>query len=217
MNIDWIVAIVTFLTLVIFSFNYYTAFFVYQADLDDVAAIINERVIGSMTVDGYAVPVYFNATSPGSRLLYADFPGSDSEKNSARVTSSGTDLPCMFSGNVIYWEADVTESSNMFKIFYSDMDVPINCDDTLTTGGEEKATPWAKERTTVLSYVRLGEISAMGYDKYRNSISVSRDLRVETDGFVLGPEPPGSINVYAFKNNVTTENMQPATIRVLIW
>ena len=219
MNLDWIVAIVTFLTLVTFSFNYYTAFFVYQADLDQAALSISERVLDSMTAEGSSMPVYFNASAPeNGKLLYINFPGSAEEMNSAAITLAGVAQPCMFSGSDLYWESDVVEGPNVFRLSYSKEGAGLNCDSPLTLGGEEEATPWAAEDVQTLSSGRLAEIQAMGYDNYRSSISVSRDLRIEAGGFVFGPLPPQSTNVYAFRNNVTMAGTgEQVSVRIMVW
>ena len=86
MNFDWIVAIVTFLVLVVFSFNYYTGFFVYQADLENAAGTISERVLDSIMVDSYSVPVNYNSAGDANdQILYTDFAWPENTKESTKL------------------------------------------------------------------------------------------------------------------------------------
>ena len=219
MNLDWIVAMIAFLLLAVFSFNYYTAFFVHQADLGNVASVINERVTDSITVDSYSVPVYFNSSMDQSdKILYADFTWPHGTENSTAIFIGNIEQQCMISGGKIYWQSSVKEGDNIFRMEFSNVSVPMNCDDDITIESEERATPWSMERETALSQQKITRLSTIDYNRYRRSISVSRDIRIETTGFSYGPLPPRNIDVYAFGKNITiAETSERVFMKVLVW
>ena len=220
MNFDWIVAIVTFLVFTIFSFNYYTAFFVYQADLSDAAGMINERVLDTIMVDSYSTPVYYNSTGPAAgEILYADFTWPPGTRNSTRIYLNDIQQPCLIQGDRIYWESDLVIGDNNFEMTFSDLDLPMICIDPLIIAGEVEATPWGMEKIRAISQADLNSLSLVEYNDYRNFISSSRDLRIElSNGFTYGPLTPKNIDVYVFERNTSiVETGEWIEIRGFVW
>ena len=220
MNFDWIVAIVTFLVFTVFSFNYYTGFFVYQADLEMVAGSINQRVLDTIMVDDYFVPVYYNASmTENDRVLYADFLWPEGTEESTKILLNDIEQPCFISGDTIYWQSDLVYGDNKFEMVYSNVSVPMNCDDPLVLDSPLQAKPWSIEKSRAASQGKLAAISAMSYDDYRSSISVSRDIRIElSSGFSYGPEPAANIDVYVFESKTRiAETDEDIEVKVFVW
>lgn len=220
MNFDWIVAIVTFIILAVFSFNYYTAFFVYQADLENVAGTINERVLDTIMVDSYTVPVYYNSSgAQNDKILYIDFTWPQGTKNSTKILINEVEQQCLIVGDTLYWQSNLANGDNKFGMRFSELSIPMNCEDPLAISDEVRATPWSMEKTEKLSQGNLNSLSLVNYEDYKNFISVSRDLRVETStGFSYGPQPPRNIDVYVFEKNTTiVETGQSVKLRVFVW
>jgi hypothetical protein len=208
MNFDWVVAIVTFLIFTVFSFNYYTAFFVYQADLDTIM------------IESYVTPVFYNSTGPSvGQILYADLNWPSGTKNSTRVYQNYIEQQCLIQGDRIYWQSNIVLGDNDFELSFSEIDIPMICTDSLIISGEVETTPWGMEMITSLSQSDLTSMSLVNYDDYRNFISSSRDLRVEiNNGFSYGPLTPQNIDVYVFERNTTiTETGEQVGLKVFVW
>jgi hypothetical protein len=220
MNIDWMVAIVTFLILTVFSFNYYTGFFTAQADLGMAAEAVNDRVINSMLTQSYSLPVYYY--SPGQqsgKVLYTDFVWPQGTRESTRILLNGVEQPCLISGDRVYWQSNLINGANIFTMTFANVTATLHCQDNVTIQDEDEATPWSMETKESIAQNKLNIMSLLGYEEYRKVISVSRDMRIEvSNGFSLGPQPPQNIDVYAFQMNSTiAETAQDVQIRVLVW
>ena len=110
MNIDWIVAAVTFVVFVVFSFNYYAGMFVFDSDLEMTAAAMSERVYNSLMVDTYTMPLYYSSSGAQSDVpLYTDFSWPEGTKESTKVLLSGVEQLCYIDGDTIYWQSDLQD------------------------------------------------------------------------------------------------------------
>jgi len=220
MNLDWIVAIVTFLILVIFSFTYYTGFFVYESDLGMSADLISLRVLDNLMVDTYTMPVHYASAGPQTDVpLYMDFSWPAGTKESTKILLSSVEQLCYIDGDTIYWECDLEDGDNGFEMVFYDLTVPMNCQDIFPRDSPLQATPWSMEKGEVVSETKMTVLSLMDYNTYRNSLSISRDFRIEaSNGFSYGPLSPLNINVYAYNRNTTiVETGLPIEVRVLVW
>jgi hypothetical protein len=223
MNVDWLVAITTFLVLVIFAFNYYSAFFTADTDMSTQVTMIQNSVFGMVQADTSRLPVHYNSTEalPG-KVLYFDYQWPENTKNSARVSLSGSSLQCTFVGDRLYFLSDVNEGPNVFVVSYVEGDFPLGCDDSFTVQDESKAVPWVPETVKQVTQETIDSLRLVGYSEFRNSIGVMRDFRIEfvnaSGTLEYGRKVPENINVYVSeKNSRLFDTGEDMRVRVLVW
>ncbi len=222
MNVDWVVAIGVFIAFVSWSFVYYFGIF---ADVPSVAAdldSINERLVGFLTESVWSLPVVYDSSTEGTRILYLDNAWPNGTKESVIVMSGEETLPCMFSDDRLYWEADLVAGENEFNVLYADLEVPLRCDDTLETSDANQTIPMVAETREMVSESRMLDMVSMSPVHFALLLGINRDFRVEweMDGgsYEYGYDIPRDINVYV-KETVkdVMEGSGPVSMRVISW
>jgi hypothetical protein len=222
MNVDWVVAMGVFIAFVSWSLVYYFGIF---ADVPSVAAdldSINERLIGFLTESVWSLPVVYDSSTEGTGILYLDNSWPNGTKESVIVMSGDVSLPCMFSGDRLYWEADLAAGENEFDILYADLEVPVRCDGTLETPRANQTIPMVAEKREMVSESRILEMAGMSPVHFALLLGINRDFRMEWDmdggSYEYGEEVPRDINVYV-KETVkdVMEGSGPVSIRVISW
>jgi len=223
MNVDWAVAIAVFVLLVGWSFSYYTGFFQPdQQNMHDIVSSIQEKLVNYMSDDVYSVPAVFNSNTTETLVLYSEFPWNSSVRNSTRVYSGQTQLPCMFSGNRLYWQSEVQPGQNLFSIEFSTAETDLNCMDSLSTAGANQTTLWAEQKSQTLSSNLIIRMFTEGYEYVRSALLISQNFRLEINStsnyWEFGPSSPLSSNVYARQFTAQVyETGEKADIQLLVW
>lgn len=222
MNIDWVVAVGIFIGFVAWSFTYYMGMF---NDIPSVSAElegINNKIMDFLTVSVYTLPVSYESGSEGTGILYIDNAWPGGTKESVMVTSDGESLPCMFSGERLYWETGLSAGENEFEVLYADLDVGMRCDSSLETSGANQTIPGVAEESSMVSESLFIEMGMMSYPHFSLMLGIDRDFRVEWESggssYAYGESTPRNINVFV-KESVSPvmEDSEPAKIRVLSW
>jgi len=223
MNLDWIFAIVAFMVFVGWGFSYYSSFFEEKADVFAVEAEhINEKVTDFLSVDYHVLPVVFDSENDTSnKVLYFDYTWPEGTKNSTRVFSGEQSLSCMIVGDKIYWQSDVTEGKNFFRLEFFHANTTLNCDSEIPTENSSQAIPLVSEKKRMLSQEKIDTMLGMDYDEFRNSLDIHQRFRIELDTGVTetyGPVPPTASSVYVKESRSRiAESGDSVSIRVLVW
>ena len=222
MHTDWIIAAAVFFVLVGWAFGYYSGLFTWKADaLKEEASTISSKVLDFLLVNSYTLPAsfYSDNTTSGS-VLYFDFGFPAGTRNSTKVFSGQTPLPCMLEGNRIYWQADLEEGENIFRLEFSEISGGMNCDSNLSTENKSMALPWVLETKKLVSQEKIDEMLSKPYKEFRRELDIHRNFRIETEGISqpYGPVPPPAGNVYVKETlSKITESNEDIRIRVLVW
>jgi hypothetical protein len=221
MNFDWIIAIALFLVFVSWSFVYYMGAFSFTPDTGSGVEGISGKVIGFLETDSYDVPVEFSSPGSGSRVLYLDFSWPAYSKNSTRIFSGDQPLPCMISGDRVYWQADLSAGSNIFTMRYCTENTTPQCSSLFPPVNATQAMPWAAEKGSAISQARTDQMLATNFYVFRQALGINSDFRVELEsgGIVTayGPAPPLGYDVYVKETPHVTEDREAVTVRVLTW
>lgn len=221
MNIDWIIAIGLFIVFVAWSFVFYLGSFSFAPDVMGGVEGISSRVIGSLCIDVYENPIVHDSASNGSVVLYADFSWPQYAKNSTNVFSGSQPLPCIISGDRIYWQADLVEGRNSFDIRYHTENVSLQCDSSFPLANATQVIPWVSGKSRAISQSRISDMLAMDFSELSAGLGISQDFRVEIDKdgmtTAYGKLPPLGYDVYVKETQSQTESREQITIRVLTW
>ncbi len=224
-SIDAVIGIGLFLVFFSWSLVFYSeAFFTSQTDMMEQAAkSSHEKVSDFLTVDYYRVPVSYHseeAVTNNTHFLYYTWP-SEGARNTTTIYSGATLLPCMLSGDRVYFQADSEAGSNQFTMTYSDRPGSLNCDDTISTDGANQTETWSAVKGTRLSQSKVDSMTGMDYGKFKVSAGITHEFRayinISGSETSYGPEPPGLSDVYARTSRYATESGGEAEIRVLVW
>jgi hypothetical protein len=224
MNLDWILGLVVFLTFTAWALGFY--FSIYNTGppdgLDAAATSIKNDVVAFLTAEVHQMPVRFNSSSSQSgAVLYAVYSWPFG-KNSAKVLSGSTSLPCRFSGDTIYWQADLSPGFNYFTIKYADMDASLNCNSTFDISSANQTKPWSAEKKTMFLQEKIDNMTATPYSGFRASLDINRNFRLEMDingtTTVYGPSAPQHSDVFVKETAGTIyENDKTIELRIMVW
>jgi len=222
MNVDWVVAIGLFIAFVTWSFVYYIGIFTdvptVAGDLDS----INQKVISFLTETVWTLPVVYDSPNTATGVLYLENSWPEGTMESVIVKSGDESLPCMFSGDRLYWEADLVTGDNEFSVMYADLDIEMRCSDTLVTADANQTISGVAEISRMVSESRIDDMGMMSHVHFALLLGINRDYRVEWEwggeDYYYGEEIPKDINVYA-KEAVKSvmEDSDHISIRVLSW
>ncbi len=220
MNVDWAVAIGIFVVFVGWSIVYYTGFFAGEADISQGMDSLAERVVESLEVAEYSMPVRHDSPGTGQGILYAELLLPGVEEGQLKVLDGGEELECMLSGDRLYWEADLEAGENGFDIVYSDLDID-GCDGSFGTSGANQTYPLSAVRSMKISGARLLEMQSTPYQDFRESLGIGNDIRLEWSGAVqgsYGPEAPGNRDVFVRETSrPLLELAGTVDMRILAW
>ncbi len=225
MEIDFIVGILVFLVFVGWAFSYYIMIF---GDAENRFEIAAETEAGKITdflsVDVYEIPVRYDSPSPASGgVMRAESVWYHGEKNTTRVFSGSTRLPCRISGNTLYWQADLSAGENYFRILVANMNETMNCTGSFPVSSSNLTIPWALERREMLSLSRVSEMTDMDYEAFRSAAGLNEDFRVEIETAegetVYGKSiPSGGVDVVVKKFRMPVfETFGSANITIAVW
>jgi hypothetical protein len=222
MNVDWVVAIGVFIAFVSWSFVYYFGIFAGVPSVTGDLDSINGKITDFLAESVWTLPVAYDSSEEGTGILYLDNSWPNGTEESAMVMSGNESLPCMFSGDRLYWGADLAAGENEFDVLYADLEVPLRCDDTLETSGANQTIPMVAERREMVSESRILDMVSMSPVHFALLLGINRDFRVEWEmggeSYYYGDEIPRDINVYV-KETVkdVMEGSGPVNIRVISW
>lgn len=222
MNVDWAIAVSVFLIFVGIGMAYYWGLF--ETDSNSIGLsldTVNKKILDFLAVDSWKVPVRYNSPSPGLAVLYFDFSWPQGTKNSTRVLDSGLPLSCMLQGDRLYFQADVEQGDNDFLMTFANMSEPPACNSILETANSNASLPLASERSVSFSQSRIDQLLGMDYNQFRQSLGITRNMRIEIDSGItstFGPQPPQYTNTYVRQTySQIMETAQPVTVRVMVW
>ncbi len=220
MNVDWAVAIGVFVVFVGWSLVYYTGFFAGGVDISQGLDSLSERVVESLEVAEYSMPVRYDSPGGGPGVLYAELLLPGVEEGQLRVLDGGGWLECMLSGDRLYWEAGLESGDNDFEIVYSDLDIG-GCSGSFETSGANQTFPLSAVKSMKLSQARLLEMQATIYQDFRESLGTGDGIRLEWSGAIqgsYGPEAPGNRDVFVRElSRPLLELSGTVDMRVLAW
>ena len=128
--------------------------------------------------------------APGTETIFAYMNWSGSDQNSTRVVLgmlSNSSLPCMISGDKVYWNASLVTGDNFFFIERADLNVTRVCNATITPADDNQVALWAAKRLGIFSKARNSNICGQmngSYSHMKRTIGVTYDFNVviEEDG-----------------------------------
>ncbi len=225
MDVDWIVGVFVFIVFVAWSFSYYFALFEESENQFEIAVEIERnKIVDFLSVDVYESPVKYN--SPGSvndGVLKAKSVWYSGEKDSTKVFSGSEALPCRISGDDLYWQANLTNGFNYFKIQIANVNATLNCSGTFSISSSNLTTPWAFEKKTMLSLSKVYEMANMSYDGFRYLLGLNEDfkIKVERTGGDIEygrsiPSGPVNVNSKEIERKIF-ETSEIANITIAVW
>jgi hypothetical protein len=211
MRVDWVIAVVTFVVFVGWSFSYYSLYSagrtvpMYQAALAD-----GEKVVDYMLVSASSTPTVFS--SPGDMenvTVWAYMNWTEGEGNSTRVVTgrlSAQSLPCMISGDRLYWNDNVSSGDNYYFIEQAWLDTSLNCDAQLPQTDDNQTALWAAEGLRLFSHTRNLQLCSQlngSYASLKAGMGAAFDFNVliESGGarYSCGPKAPrAGMEVFTF-------------------
>jgi len=225
MNIDWTITIAVFLIFVVWSINYYLSLFeTAPMPLEKEADIVKDKIIEYLTVDGYRVPMKLNSTNTtNNAALFMNFTWPDSTKNSTRIFfANGTSLTCNIIGDVLYWQLNLTNITYDFVMRFANQSIDLRCNTSFTIANETKTIPQAMEKSRILSQDRINEMTSTGYGDFKNSLSITRDFRLEIN--ISGNITNYGLNLPSIRNifvkeywNTIEETGEKTKVSVMTW
>jgi hypothetical protein len=195
MRIDWIIAAVIFVMFVVWAISYYSLISAGESLSRSGSALQAAGKITEYMEAGFSsVPV--NITLPGAMddvTLWAYMNWTGDGQNSTRVVRSrlsNESLPCGIDGARLYWKANVSAGENHFLIESADLEVTLNCDDTIGATDENQTTMWAAESGTIFSEGRNSQVCGQlnqTYETEKRNIGVTFDFNIliESGGSAL--------------------------------
>ena len=222
MNVDWAIAVSVFLVFIGIGMAYYWGLFETDSNAIGLSLdTVNKQVLDYLTVDSWKVPVRYTSPTAGLAVIYLDFSWPEGTKNSTRIMDSGLELDCMLQGDRLYFEANVQEGDNDFLMAFANVSESLACNSVLETADANASLPMASEKTRTVSQSRLDQLLGMDYSQFRQSLGITRNLRIEIDSgttSAFGPVPPQYTNTYVRETrSLIQETGQPVTVRVMVW
>jgi len=222
MNVDWAIAVSVFLIFIGIGMASYWGLF--ETDSNAIGLSLdaaNEKVLGFLQVDSWTTPVRYDSPDSGTEVLYLDFTWPEGTKNSTRILDSGLALTCMFQGDRLYFQAYVEPGDNEFLLTFANVSTPLGCGSVLETAEANLSLPLASERSRMVSQSRADQMLGTEYNQFRQSLGITRNLRIEIDSgttTAYGPSPPQYTNTYVRETHSQILGTgQPITIRVMVW
>jgi len=186
MRIDWVVALIIFLMFAAWAFSYYTQLNSGEIVPKAESAFLAGKMISEyMMVPASSTPASFSSASAAQDVtLWVYMNWTADTQNTTRVAASpwsGGSLPCMISGDRLYWKANLTSGDNRFFIEQALADSPPNCDQAIAETDENQAVLWADEGRSVFTGLKNAQLCATMNDSYRDmksEIGVNFDFSV---------------------------------------
>lgn len=211
MRIDWIIALVVFIMFTGWAFAYYSLFSDGRiVSISESAGLAGEKIIDYMEVRLSSIPANFSlGGAPETATLYAFMNWTGNEKNSTRVVKSmlsNATLPCMISGDKIYWNASLATGDNFFILENVGMDSPMDCEETFVVVEDKQVMLWAADFRDVFSTTRNSVICSQMNNSYsltKSTIGITFDFNIligtEADGITCGsPIPRTGTGVFVY-------------------
>lgn len=222
-GVDWAIGIGIFLIFVAISFAYYSSLFPpADSPLAESADYAAGQILDYIKVDVHDVPVMFSSPSiANDQVLYLNYTWPFG-KNSTRVYSGGTSLPCYISGDTLYWEADLASGDNHFIVRYSNQSLAMRCASSLSLSQVNRTLPWAAEPKRLFAQSRIDAMAGMPYQDFMDEQDLNRDfsLYINDSGTVTqyGKNPPNSTSVVAVRRwGIMEGTGNNVEARILVW
>lgn len=224
MNLDWILGLVVFLIFTAWALGFY--FTIYDTGplggLEAAAESVKDDVVAFLTAEVHQIPVRFNSSSSQTDAVLSATHTWPLGKNSTQLLSGSSSLPCRFSGDTIYWQADLSAGENWFTIKYANLDTPLNCNGTFDISSPNNTKPWSAEKTSMFLQEKLDNMTATEYSSFKSSLEINRNFRLDMDingtESSYGPAAPQHSNVHVKETAGTIyENEKTIELRVLVW
>ncbi|MFQ5647814.1 MAG: hypothetical protein ACE5FW_01125 [Candidatus Aenigmatarchaeota archaeon] len=223
-GVDWILGIAIFVTFAAFGLVYYVNFLPERAELlQDATGLIADRVMDSILVDMYEVPLTYDSVAPeAGAALYLDFTWTSGTKNSTVVLTDSTELPCAISGDRLYWLADLNAGTNTFKMRVSSQSVPLRCTDSFPLAGAHQVIPFSQEAERLVSQARIDQMVQTDYGEFKAGQGINRDFRItlNASGNITryGATPLNATNIYVREKwKRIEETGGPVNIFIQVW
>jgi hypothetical protein len=204
MRIDWIVAVVIFLMFTIWAFAYHSMLNAAKiVSMSESAILAGERITDYMKVQISSMPANFSSGSEYDNVtLFTYMNWTGNIQNSTRVVKgklSYESLPCMISGDKLYWNSSLAIGNNFFYIQYADLNTSLNCNKAIQQYDKNQTTLWAVETRDMFSSVKNSQICSRmnsSYSEMKSEIGITFDFNVliETEGtsMACGSKIPAS-------------------------
>ena len=229
MRIDWIIAIFMFLMFSTWAFAYYGVMNSGTiSENSDYALRTGEKVVSYLSTDFISNVAYMDALSDANNAVlwtYMNWTG-DSESSTKVVLSrySGSSVPCMISGDRLYWEEDLSAGDNFFIIERLDHDMPVQCSASLAETDDNQTELWPTETLKFFSDSRNLELCQninSSYSVVKNSLGVNMNFNVLVDNgteMTCGlPVPMTDTDVFAFQKSGRLWEGGIVNITVRLW
>ena len=204
MRVDWIVAVFIFLMFTSWAFSYYSLLGTGRmVSLSQSAIADGGKVERFFRTELVTIPANFSSNGTGlNSTLWAWLGPGGSGANTTRVTLSrlsGSSLPCMVSGDRIFWKADASAGGNVFFIGSSEADSAAGCGSAIAEALQNETTLWAGESTPAYSAALAAQSCALinssgdGGKALTGSAFSFRAVAVMPSGnLTCGPPPPAT-------------------------
>lgn len=181
MDLDWAIAILVFLVFVTWGFSFYFSLFQEGSSqvLSTAADTVRDDILDYLRVETYKIPVRFESGSSYANAVLKfnyDWPFG---KNTTRVYSGASSLDCQFSGDILYWETNLSAGDNYFHIKLANLSETLNCDSSFNTSGSNETTPWVMEEGKRFSQSRIDKMTNTSYGRFRKRLGIKRNFRIE--------------------------------------
>lgn len=224
-HIEWIITIGVFLSFVVWSLSFYFSFFPDEPTLTPhFADLINEDIKEFLFVETYAVPIKFNSSvqEPDQEINFTyTWPVSS---NTIRIyNSTGSTMPCIISGDVIYFQTNTVNTTyNFFRMTYSNLSMSARCTGSFGLENATEVVPFSAEMIKLISQNKINEMTNQSYDAFKQNLSISHNFRIEINESGtetnFGPTLPQSSNIYVRETFTKMEESgQDVDMRVLVW
>jgi hypothetical protein len=225
-EIDGVIGMMVFLFFVSWIIVYYLSLSATLSGrgnpLEDVVSDINGKVMDFLQVSVTEVPVVFDSpSSTTDSVLFLDFIWPAGTKNSTKVFSGSSQLPCEIDGDILYWEVDLESGENYFTMRFSTQNVSLNCTASLNKAGANETVPFVGEQQEMVSQAQIDSMLAMPYSEFRDSIGVIRNFYIElniSNNLTTYGSLPAAGDVFVVENpSIIEETDQAVTVRVHVF
>ncbi len=225
MEIDWVIAVALFIIFVTWAFGYYASLYSFRTDsLKSIAEVINDKIIGFLTLEVETVPIKYSAVTPSERvILYFEHKWPFGKNTTKIFSQDSVELPCYIENITVFFQTNLTSGDNIFNMVYKDENITeVKCSGAFFRENETRVIPISAVRESISSQEKINEMTNMSYEDFKGSLNILRDFRVEiekgNENITFGLLPPPVLNVFV-KETLTEleETGEDIKIRVLVW
>lgn len=224
MNVDWILGFIIFIIFTTWAIGFY--FSIYTAgvmnELKVSALHIKDDILSFLTSNMYEIPVRYNSTLSETNAVLYIYYSWPFGKNSTKVLHNSSSLPCMFIGNTLYWQTDISPGMNYFRIEFVEEDTDLNCNSTFDISTANKTIPWSLETKEVFLQEKIDNMTSMNYSKFKSLLGINRNFRIEMqingNETVYGLRLPPASNVFVnTASGIIYETGKSINLKIMVW